>query len=171
MRKMVLDPALNINPDSHRLLLEYQCYTIRNFKFHCDYPYKLSDEELKNIETPLYLILCENDNLIQQKKTVERAKKIIPGFRQHSMLSAIGHGIEMSKAAYVEFEKFLNIEYKTDNSKRLYFTYNLFELSVLKKKINPALLLSYAHVLSIKFYAFEYFRALFQHIHLLLYIP
>ena len=74
---------------------------------------QIIDEELKSIQTPLYLILCENDNLIQQKKTLERAEEMIPGFKGHVMLSDIGHGIEMSEAAYVEFERLFNTEGKT----------------------------------------------------------
>lgn len=100
LKKMVVDPALNMHPSCEALLKEYQYYVIRNFKFGCDYPYKFSDQELQKIKAPVYLILCKDDRLIDQGKTAERAKKVFSNFQKTFFLSKVGHGIEIASEAY-----------------------------------------------------------------------
>lgn len=108
IEKMVLDPALKIDPKAHELLLEYQQYVVKHFKFGCDYPYKFSDAELQKIEVPFYLIQCKNDNLISAIKTAKRAEEQIPNFKRAVQLTNIGHGIEVAQEPYVEFARILD---------------------------------------------------------------
>lgn len=107
MRKMALGSALEMDKEHHELMMEYQYYTIRNFKLGADYPYRYSDQELKALKAPFYLILCEDDRLIQQKKTAKRAKAVLPNLKEVVFLSKIGHGIEIASAAFEVFARIL----------------------------------------------------------------
>lgn len=110
MEKMVLDPRLNLNKEAQALLMEYQYYVIPNFKFGCNYPYKFANQELEKIETPVYLILCKDDQLITQEKTAARAQELLPNFRKAFFLSQIGHGIEVAPQAYTHLQTILETE-------------------------------------------------------------
>ncbi|BDS12866.1 alpha/beta fold hydrolase [Aureispira anguillae] len=110
LEKMVLDPALKLKEGCREFLSEYQYYVIQNFKFGCDYPYKFSDKELSDVKTPVYLILCEDDHLVDAKKTVARAKKILPNFKKAFFWSKIGHGIEVAPQAYESFAAILEAQ-------------------------------------------------------------
>jgi pimeloyl-ACP methyl ester carboxylesterase len=67
---------------------------------------------LKKIKTPAYYILCDDDSLIQQRKTAERAKALLPNFKRATFFKGIGHAIEVAPAAYVEFAKILKEHFR-----------------------------------------------------------
>lgn len=102
--QFVVEPELPLSELARKHLLGYQHYVIKNFKFGSDYPYKVKNNEIENVEVPSYFFLCRDDKLINQQNTDARARSLMPGFRETFFFSKIGHGIEVSKEAMRVFK-------------------------------------------------------------------
>ena len=77
-------------------IAEFLLYTNRNFKMNTENPRPFSDETLKKLNAPSYLILDRDDIFINQQKTQQRAKKLLPNLTATIWLEKHGHGIELA---------------------------------------------------------------------------
>lgn len=78
-------------------LVEFILYTNTYFQMGAENPKPFKDEILRKLTAPSYLILDRDDIFIPQKKTQERAEKLLPNLQEIVWLEKHGHGIELAK--------------------------------------------------------------------------
>jgi pimeloyl-ACP methyl ester carboxylesterase len=88
-------------------LAEFILYTNKYFQMGTENPKPFRDETLKKLNAPAYLILDRDDIFIPQKKTSERAAKLLPDLRETVWLDKHGHGIELAAEIGVELKRIL----------------------------------------------------------------
>jgi pimeloyl-ACP methyl ester carboxylesterase len=81
------------------LVVDYQEYVLKNHKFRGDYPEPLPSHELQKINSPVYLITGDRDNLFPYQRSVENARKYLKNLKRVEVLKDIAHGIETSEKA------------------------------------------------------------------------
>ncbi|MFD8545719.1 alpha/beta fold hydrolase [Streptomyces sp. NPDC059649] len=73
---------------------------VRAFRIRRPAPLPLSEDELRTIRTPLYLVLGRRSLLLRPKRQAERVPRLIPGARAE-IVSATGHGPQIDHADLV----------------------------------------------------------------------
>ncbi|MET0753664.1 MAG: alpha/beta hydrolase [Pyrinomonadaceae bacterium] len=87
------------------LIVDFLRFTNKNFVMQAENPRPFPDEVLSKLTAPAYLMLDRDDVFINQKKTYERAKKVLPNLVETVWLEKHGHGIELSNEVVAEIEK------------------------------------------------------------------
>ena len=88
-------------------LAEFILYTNMYFQMGAENPRPFSDETLKKLDAPSYLILDRDDIFIPQSKTQERAEKLLPNLIETVWLEKHGHGIELANEIGYTIKRFL----------------------------------------------------------------
>lgn len=88
-------------------LAEFLLYTNQHFQMKTENPRPFSDETLKKLNVPAYLILDRDDIFINQRKTQERAEKLLLNLVETVWLEKHGHGIELSDKIGFEIKQIL----------------------------------------------------------------
>ncbi|MFG2288413.1 alpha/beta fold hydrolase [Streptomyces sp. NPDC048595] len=70
---------------------------VRAYRIRRPAPLPLSEDELRTIRTPLYLVLGKRSLLVHPQRQVERVPRLIPGARAE-IISATGHGPQIDHA-------------------------------------------------------------------------
>jgi pimeloyl-ACP methyl ester carboxylesterase len=99
MEYVVFGAKENVSAACWNAVAEFELHAVKNFRLKADYPYKMSDAELADIDVPIYLILGAGDRLIPPQKTLARARKLLPTLKETHLLKGVGHGIECSHEA------------------------------------------------------------------------
>lgn len=86
-------------------LVDFLRFTNKNFVMQAENPRPFPDEVLSRLTAPTYLMLDRDDIFINQKKTLERAKKVLPNLVETVWLEKHGHGIELSDEVVAEIQK------------------------------------------------------------------
>ncbi|MEV0373643.1 alpha/beta fold hydrolase [Streptomyces sp. NPDC050636] len=73
---------------------------VRAYRIRRPAPLPLSEDELRTIRTPLYLLLGKRSLLVHPKRQVERVPRLIPGARAE-IISNTGHGPQIDHAELV----------------------------------------------------------------------
>ncbi|MEU5011295.1 alpha/beta fold hydrolase [Streptomyces sp. NPDC021749] len=73
---------------------------VRAFRIRRPAPLPLSEDALRSIRTPMYLVLGKRSLLLHPKRQVERVPRLIPGARAE-IVSATGHGPQIDHADVV----------------------------------------------------------------------
>ncbi|MEE1800340.1 MULTISPECIES: alpha/beta fold hydrolase [unclassified Streptomyces] len=71
--------------------------SVRAYRIRRPAPLPLTEDELRTIRTPLYLVLGERSLLVHPKRQVERVPRLIPGARAE-IVQATGHGPQIDHA-------------------------------------------------------------------------
>ena len=95
-------PQHQLPPAYHRLLSDYLLYALREHRFKGDYPAPLPKEELQRVQTPVYMVLGDQDPLFPYQKTMQAAQTHLRSLQEIKVLSHIGHGIETAPEAHRE---------------------------------------------------------------------
>jgi len=88
----------NFEPKKREQLAEFILYTNMYFQMGAENPRPFADETLKKLDAPSYLILDRDDIFIPQRKTFERAAKLLPKLVETVWLEKHGHAIELAEA-------------------------------------------------------------------------
>ena len=88
-----------VSEAAKKLIIDYEYYVITQFIDKAQKPYAMHQQDLKNIQSDVYLILGDKDILFPYKKSMEVAKKYIKTLREIFVIPNTGHGIETSKEA------------------------------------------------------------------------
>ncbi|MGW1376855.1 alpha/beta fold hydrolase [Streptomyces sp. NPDC002446] len=73
---------------------------VRAYRIRRPAPLPLSEDELRTIRTPLYLVLGKRSLLVHPRRQVERVPRLIPGARAE-IVSDTGHGPQLDHAEQV----------------------------------------------------------------------
>ncbi|WP_407285562.1 alpha/beta fold hydrolase [Streptomyces sp. BP-8] len=73
---------------------------VRAYRIRRPAPLPLSEDELRTIRTPLYLVLGRRSLLVHPQRQVERVPRLVPGARAE-IVSATGHGPQIDHAEEV----------------------------------------------------------------------
>jgi pimeloyl-ACP methyl ester carboxylesterase len=93
---IVFDKDFSFEPKKREQLAEFLLYTNMYFQMNTEKPQKFPNETLKKLTAPTYLILDRDDIFIPQRKTEERAEKLLPNLIETVWLEKHGHGIELA---------------------------------------------------------------------------
>lgn len=105
LEKIVFHEDFKIDAKKRAQLVDFLLYTNKNFEMRAENPRPFPDEVLKKLTAPTYLMLDRDDIFINQYKTYERARKILPNLIETVWLEKHGHGIELSNEIASEIEK------------------------------------------------------------------
>lgn len=83
---------------SEKLIIDYEVFALTRYKDNTQKPYSMGSE-LKDINTPTYLIEGDKDLLFPYQKSIDNAKKNITTLKEVVVLPNVGHGIETHKKA------------------------------------------------------------------------
>jgi pimeloyl-ACP methyl ester carboxylesterase len=73
---------------------------VRAYRIRRPAPLPLSEDELRTIRTPLYLLLGKRSLLVRPQHQVERVPRLIPGARAE-IISNTGHGPQIDHAEQI----------------------------------------------------------------------
>ncbi|GHB78721.1 carboxylesterase [Streptomyces viridiviolaceus] len=73
---------------------------VRAYRIRRPAPLPLSEDELRTIRTPLYLVLGKRSLLVHPQRQVERIPRLVPGSRAE-IISGTGHGPQIDHAAQI----------------------------------------------------------------------
>lgn len=96
-----LDNAVFYGKDHHpsaagmNLVVDFELFAITRYRDKTQKPYAMSDEDLRNIESEVYLILGDQDILFPYQKSKSRAESLLPHLKQVIITKNTGHGIEV----------------------------------------------------------------------------
>ncbi len=79
-----------------------------NFRFAGEYPSRMSDAEIKKLSVETHLLVGERDGLIPFRKTIKRAKNLLPNLKSVEIFPEQAHGIEVSGDAIRRLWEILN---------------------------------------------------------------
>ena len=97
LNKIIIDENLRFDGQKLEQIADFLLYTNQNFSMQAENPKPFSDEVLRKLNAPSYLILDRDDIFINQKKTAERAAKLLPNLVETIWLEKHGHGIEFAE--------------------------------------------------------------------------
>jgi pimeloyl-ACP methyl ester carboxylesterase len=95
LQNIVFADKSKILPKIYEQMMEYMVFAIKDFQNGADLPYMLPDQDVANLKAPAYFLLCEDDRLIPQAKTLARAREKLSNLADYRMLKGYGHGIEI----------------------------------------------------------------------------
>ena len=95
--KIAFAPDFEFDRKKREQLAEFILYTNTYFQMGAENPKPLKDKTLRKLNAPAYLVLDRDDIFIPQKKTQERAGKLLPDLRETVWLEKHGHGIELAE--------------------------------------------------------------------------
>jgi pimeloyl-ACP methyl ester carboxylesterase len=96
LSKIVFHEDFTFDSKKRQQLAEFLVYTNMYFQMGAENPKPFSDETLRKLTAPTYLILDRDDIFIPQRKTAERAEKLLPNLIETVWLEKHGHGIELA---------------------------------------------------------------------------
>jgi pimeloyl-ACP methyl ester carboxylesterase len=102
---IVFHRDFEIDSVKHGQLVDFLRYTNQNFVMQAENPRPFPDKVLKKLTAPTYLMLDRDDIFINQRKTLDRAKKVLPNLVETVWLEKHGHGIELSNEVVAEIKK------------------------------------------------------------------
>lgn len=103
--KIVFHEDFKIDAKKREQLAAFLLYTNKNFVMGAENPRPFSDEVLKKLTAPTFLMLDRDDKFINQSATLERARKVLPNLVETIWLEKHGHGIELSNEVILEIKK------------------------------------------------------------------
>jgi pimeloyl-ACP methyl ester carboxylesterase len=89
------------------LLMDHAEFSLRQIVDKTQKPVQIPEKELKQIHTEVYLFCGENDLLFPGKRTIEIAKKVLPGLKYAELLPMVAHGIEVHKPVFEKIRECL----------------------------------------------------------------
>lgn len=101
-----LDAAVFCKPNHYpteeamELLIDHAEHALTQMKDNTQKPAKIPDKDLRRIKSPVYLFCGDRDLLFLGKKSIESARKNIPGLVKAELMKDVAHGIETHKAVY-----------------------------------------------------------------------
>ena len=101
----MFDKNFKIEDKKRAQLADFLLYTNKNFQMRAENPRPFPDEVLRKLTAPTYLVLDRDDIFINQSKTHEKAKKVLPNLVETIWLEKHGHGIELSNEVISEIKK------------------------------------------------------------------
>lgn len=96
LNRIIFHKDFHLDSQKREHLAEFILYTNQNFKMKTENPRPFSDETLRTLNAPSYLILDRDDIFIDQQKTQQRAEKLLPDLIETIWLKKHGHGIELA---------------------------------------------------------------------------
>lgn len=88
-----------VSPAAKKLITSYELFAIKEYKDKTQKPYGMKREELKQINTNVYLLLGDKDILFPYKKSEVVARRHLKNLKEVKIIPDTGHGIETSKTA------------------------------------------------------------------------
>jgi pimeloyl-ACP methyl ester carboxylesterase len=108
LNQIVFAPGDEISMETKKRVADFVENAVKNFQFAGDYPSRMSDTEIKKLVTETHLLVGERDGLIPFRKTIERAKALLPNLKSIKIFPEQAHGIEVSSAAILHLKEILN---------------------------------------------------------------
>jgi len=105
---IVFAPNDGINTETKRRVADFIANAVKNFQFAGEYPSRMSDAETKKLAAETHLLVGERDGLIPFRKTIKRAKELLPNLKSVKIFPEQAHGIEVSSNAIFHLQKILH---------------------------------------------------------------
>lgn len=105
--KIALSGEFELDAGKREQLAEFILYTNTYFQMGAENPKPFKDESLRKLNAPTFLMLDRDDIFIPQRKTLERAEKLLPNLQETVWFEKHGHGIELAKEIGVELKRIL----------------------------------------------------------------
>lgn len=103
----VFAPDDGVGAETKDRVADFVENAVRGFQFAGAYPGRMSDAEIRRVVCETHLLVGARDGLIPHRKTVARAKELLPNLKSIKIFPEQGHGIEVSGEAVVEVQKIL----------------------------------------------------------------
>jgi pimeloyl-ACP methyl ester carboxylesterase len=88
-----------VSPAAKKLITSYELFAIKEYTDRTQKPYAMKEEELKRVDTDIYLLLGDKDILFPYKKSAVAARTYLKNLQRVEIIPDTGHGIETSKTA------------------------------------------------------------------------
>jgi pimeloyl-ACP methyl ester carboxylesterase len=115
LSRIVFAPNDGIGSETKTRVTDFVENAVKNFQFAGEYPSKMNDAEIKKLVAETHLLVGERDGLIPFRKTVERAKQLLPNLKSVEVFPEQAHGIEVSSDAIFQLREILNHKRLTNN--------------------------------------------------------
>jgi pimeloyl-ACP methyl ester carboxylesterase len=107
LNHIVFAPNDGINSETKNRVISFVENAVKEFQFAGDYPSKMSDTEIKKLTAETHLLVGEKDGLIPFRKTIKRAKELLPNLKSIKIFPEQAHGIEVSQDAIFQLKRIL----------------------------------------------------------------
>jgi len=99
-------PNHQLSKEAENLCVEFEIKAIQDYKDNTEKPYNMG-KQLNTIQTPTYMLVGDKDILMPYQKSVENARKNIPGFKEFILFKNVGHGIETYRPALEKMKEII----------------------------------------------------------------
>ena len=107
LNHIVFAPNDGIDIENKNRVASFVENAVKGFEFAGHYPSRMSDTEIKKLVSETHLLVGEKDGLIPFRKTIKRAKKLLPNLKSIKIFPEQAHGIEVSGDAIFQLKKIL----------------------------------------------------------------
>lgn len=105
--RIVFAPNDGIAAETKERVTDFVENAVKNFRFAGEYPSKMSDAEIGKLAAETHLLVGARDGLIPFRKTIQRAKELLPNLKSVEIFPEQAHGIEVSDEAVLHLQKIL----------------------------------------------------------------
>lgn len=105
---VVFAPNDGIGAGAKKRVADFVENAVKGFQFAGEYPSRMGDEEIRKLVAETHLLVGERDGLIPFRKTVGRAKELLPNLKSVKIFPEQAHGIEVSGDAVSHLRDILN---------------------------------------------------------------
>jgi pimeloyl-ACP methyl ester carboxylesterase len=103
-----------VSPVAKKLITSYELFAIKEYKDRTQKPYAMKEDELKHVDSPVYLLLGDKDILFPYKKSVTAARRYLKSLKSIKIIPDTGHGIETSLQAMNSIAEIVKVEKSLD---------------------------------------------------------